>query len=387
MKVVILAGGSGERLRPLTVSIPKALAPIDGIPVIKRQIDSLLDLGIVEIIVLTGYRSDMIEHYLTGIYKHSSANLTIVETPISFSPLQRLVDSKALIGSDFLLMYCDNFVTDTEALQSTLNSTARLTFLVEKRDIGNISIGSDVRYRESRSKDYPYVELGYMHIKSDLFFPYLEKSSSLQEAIEGFSNNFHCSVVITLNSNSSVSDILRFNKLRIKRKTILLDRDGVLNEKMPHRKYLTNFAEYKPIHSNLETLRSRFSDDTDFIVITNQPGIATGEVEADFLDFLHSKMIVEMFLLGISVIGIYVCNHHWEQGCDCRKPKPGMINQAIIDYNLFPQKIVYIGDEVKDMEAAEAAGIIGVRLTENPNETEFSTLESAYDVIQQTISM
>jgi histidinol phosphatase-like enzyme len=64
-----------------------------------------------------------------------------------------------------------------------------------------------------------------------------------------------------------------------------------------------------------------------------------------------------------------------------------MINQAIIDYNLFPQKLVYIGDEIKDMEAAGAAGIVGVRLTKNPNKTEFSTLESAYDFIQQTISM
>jgi len=387
LKAVILAGGSGERLRPLSASIPKALASIGGIPIIKRQIDSLLDLGILEIAVLTGYRSDMVKNYLITIYKGSSANLTIIETPISFSPLQRLIDSKALIGNDFLLIYCDNFINDGEALRSITNSNARLTFLVEKRDIGNISISPDVRYMESRSKNYPYVELGYMHIKSDLFFPYLEKSISLQEAIEGFSHDFNCAAVITLNSNSSVSDILRFNKLRLARKTILLDRDGVLNEKMPRRKYLTNFAEYKPIHSNLETLRSRFSDDTDFIIITNQPGIATGEVEADFLDSLHSKMIVQMLLLGISVIGIYVCDHHWEEGCACRKPKPGMINQAVIDYNLCPQKLVYIGDEDKDMEAAEAAGIVGIRLTENPNETEFSTLESAYDFIQQTISM
>ena len=98
-------------------------------------------------------------------------------------------------------------------------------------------------------------------------------------------------------------------------------------------------------------------------------------------------MIVQMFLLGISVIGFYVCDHHWDEGCDCRKPKPGMINQAITDYNLNQRKLVYIGDEIKDMEAAGAAGIVGVRLTENPSETEFSTLESAHDFIQQTISM
>jgi NDP-sugar pyrophosphorylase family protein len=104
LKAVILAGGSGERLRPLTASIPKALASVGGVPIIKRLIDSLLDLGIVEILVLTGYRSDMVEDYLTALYKESSANLIIVETPISFSPLQRLIDSEALIGNDFLLM-------------------------------------------------------------------------------------------------------------------------------------------------------------------------------------------------------------------------------------------------------------------------------------------
>ena len=387
MKAVILAGGSGERLRPLTMSIPKALASINGIPIIKRQIDSLLELGIFEITVLTGYRADMVSEYLSAVYKESRAKLIIVETPISYSPLQRLIDSKKIIGNDFLLMYCDNFVSNVEALKSVINSNAKITFLVEKRDVGNVSISKDARYKEIRSPDYPYVELGYMHIKTDAFFSFLEKSLTLQEAIERFSNNFNCSAIITENSNCSVSDIFRFNKLRLERKTILLDRDGVLNEKMPHRKYLTSFSEYMPLYSNLESLKCRFADKTDFIVITNQPGIATGEVDPIFLDSLHSKMIVQMFLLGISVIGFYVCVHHWEEGCDCRKPKPGMINQAVTDYNLNQRKLVYIGDEIKDMEAAGAAGIVGVRLTENPSETEFSTLESAHDFIQQTISM
>lgn len=369
------------------MSIPKALASINGIPIIKRQIDSLLELGISEIIVLTGYRADMVSGYLSAVYKESRAKLTIVETPISYSPLQRLIDSKELIGNDFLLMYCDNFVSNNQALKSVINSNARITFLVEKRHVGNVSISNDAKYKGNRSPDYPYVELGYMHIKTDAFFLFLEKSLTLQEAIERFTNNFNCAAIVVENSNCSVSDIFRFNTLRSERKTILLDRDGVLNKKMPHRKYLTSFSEYKPLYSNLESLKCRFADNTDFIVITNQPGIATGDVDPMFLDSLHSKMIVQMLLLGISVIGFYVCDHHWDEGCDCRKPKPGMINQAITDYNLNQRKLVYIGDEIKDMEAAGAAGIVGVRLTDNPTETEFSNLESAHDFIQQTISM
>ena len=73
MKAVIIAGGMGERMQPLTNSIPKALAPIDGVPIIRRQIDQLIDLGVTSFVVLTGYRADMIEAYLKSIYENSVA--------------------------------------------------------------------------------------------------------------------------------------------------------------------------------------------------------------------------------------------------------------------------------------------------------------------------
>jgi len=91
-------------------------------------------------------------------------------------------------------------------------------------------------------------------------------------------------------------------------------------------------------------------------------------------------------LRGMSIVGIYVCVHHWDDNCDCRKPKPGMIKQAILDYELKPQELVYIGDELKDYEAAIAAGITGVVVGEFYGPNVFPDLNSSYDFITSIIT-
>jgi histidinol-phosphate phosphatase family protein len=96
-------------------------------------------------------------------------------------------------------------------------------------------------------------------------------------------------------------------------------------------------------------------------------------------------MVVELLLKGISVVGIYVCTHHWNENCECRKPKPGMIKQAIQDYELDAERLVYIGDEIKDVEAAKAAGILGVRISDSGDAESFSTISAAYSRIANRI--
>jgi D-glycero-D-manno-heptose 1,7-bisphosphate phosphatase len=229
--------------------------------------------------------------------------------------------------------------------------------------------------------------LGYIHIKTEKFFDVLDSVDSLQDALVALTTDTNCATVNCENSLTSVSNISRFNALRKQRKTILLDRDGILNEKMPHRTYLSNFRDYVPLVDNLNVLKDLYSENTDFIIITNQPGVATGAVDPDFLDRLHSSLITDMLVMGISVIGIYVCTHHWEENCPCRKPKPGMILQAITDFELNPKKIVYVGDEIKDVEAAMNAGVAGIRLTEKPISGEFKSFKEAFNSIQAIVSM
>lgn len=387
MKAVILAGGIGERLKPLTNAIPKALACVNGTPIIQQQIEILKRLDIKHFIILTGYRSDMIKKYLSSVNTTDEIKIEIIETPVEFSPAQRILSASNQIGQDFILVYCDNLIHDESALRNVIDSTKQITFLAEFREVGNLAIHPRTRYFLERSSENPFVELGYLHVKTEQFYEVLNSVKTLQGALVALSSDIDCETEICESSLTSVSNISRFNKSRSKRKTILLDRDGILNEKMPHRMYLNNFNDYAPLEDNLKTLRESYSEDTDFIIITNQPGIATGEVDSEFLDQLHSSLITELLIMGISVIGIYVCTHHWDENCLCRKPKPGMILQSISDYELDTNKIVYIGDELKDIEAATNAGIAGIRLTDQPNFGEFHSFIDAYESIQAIISM
>jgi histidinol-phosphate phosphatase family protein len=386
MKAVILAGGKGERLRPLTNVMPKALAPINGIPIIKRQIDNLITLGIMEILVLTGYRSDMISNYLKAEYAKSQVELNCVKTPVDFSPAERLLDVSQEVGGTFLLLYCDNLVEDLTSIREVIKSYSPLTFLVEKREQGNVSILPRVLYDSVRSQESPYVELGFIKIAVESFFSKLRQLNSLQMTLKELSHEYDCKAVKTANALQSVSNISRFNKLRRNRKTLLLDRDGILNKKMPARTYLSKIEDYMPLEDNLDALAEHFSPSTDYIIITNQPGVATKEVSTEFLDSLHSQIITEMLIRGMSVIGCYVCTHHWEDDCDCRKPKPGMINQAKADYELHSENLVYIGDEDKDIIASKNANILGIKISKDGMPGSFDSISAASKEIDRKLS-
>jgi histidinol-phosphate phosphatase family protein len=387
MKVVILAGGKGERLKPLTSSIPKALAPINGTPIIKLQIDSLASMGIREFIILTGYKASMVSTYLENVYRESDITIKCEETPPEFSPAARILAVKDQLDCEFLLLYCDNLVSDIEGIQRVINSQAKLTFLAEERLVGNMVVTPNVRYHINRSSSSPMVELGYFKVNCDSFIGILMKSESLPSAISEFSNQYKCAAIITSESLSSVSNILRFNEKRKNRKTILIDRDGVLNHKMPHREYLSRFEDYNLISANIEILSKLYSAQTDFIIITNQPGVATGQVRLDFLESLHDRLIVDLASRGISIIGVYVCPHHWNENCECRKPKPGMINQAITDYNLDRTKLVFIGDEQKDLDAAQNAKILGVLIDGVSNSKgTANTLDQLYTTVSDHLT-
>jgi len=99
----------------------------------------------------------------------------------------------------------------------------------------------------------------------------------------------------------------------------------------------------------------------NFVIASNQPGVATGEVSEDFLNNLHRKMTNDLREYGVNLLAFYVCKHHWDDYCSCRKPKPGLLNQIAADFQLSPKETYFIGDEDKDMNAAESSGMLGVK--------------------------
>ena len=387
MIAVILAGGKGSRLAPVTNFLPKALVPINGSPILKHQFDQLRRIGISKAIVLTGYLSSSIKDFCKTY--SGELQITCIETNSDWTPADRILASESIIGTEFLLIYCDNYVTNDEDLQSILTSNSELTFLIESRDKGNVKLDLNQRayyLAGARKQSHNYVELGNIYIKTERFYDELRNTRDLPKTLQLFSEKYPCSYKIAKDSIISLSSFENYKKIVAARKMILLDRDGILLEKMPAREYLTKFSDYVPIYDNWSVLREISQLGIDFIIATNQPGIATGQVSEVFLQQLHTKLTSELTSYGINVLSIYVCKHHWDAGCNCRKPKAGMLIEAMEKFAINSNDTLYVGDEEKDSAAAVNAGIDYVLISrEGKDKFAFTDLVHAKSTILSKI--
>ena len=102
-----------------------------------------------------------------------------------------------------------------------------------------------------------------------------------------------------------------------------------------------------------------------FIVISNQAGISRGMVDTDNLERIHNNMKDELIDDGIEILDIYVCPHHWNDKCWCRKPNPGMLFQASKDYLFRLDKTLFIGDDPRDCQTAWNAGSSSIFIGES----------------------
>jgi D-glycero-D-manno-heptose 1,7-bisphosphate phosphatase len=92
-------------------------------------------------------------------------------------------------------------------------------------------------------------------------------------------------------------------------------------------------------------------------VATNQQGLGKGLISWSNLDKLHNKINKQIIVGGGKSIKFYVCPHLETDDCVCRKPKPGLILQALRDFNVEKKKVIFIGDQLSDELAAIAAGV------------------------------
>ena len=148
-------------------------------------------------------------------------------------------------------------------------------------------------------------------------------------------------------------------------KAIFLDRDGTLNVDV---NYLYKIEDFAWVPEAREALAYLVQQGYTLFVITNQSGIARGYYTIAQMEQLHEHMNQELAQVGAHIEKFYYCPHHQKEGvlpeyvkdCDCRKPKPGMLLQAMAEYDIDKASSLMIGDSKRDVEAAEAAGIRGV---------------------------
>jgi len=163
----------------------------------------------------------------------------------------------------------------------------------------------------------------------------------------------------------------------IKKPAVFLDRDGVINRKMPEGDYVKDWSEFSFLPGILRAIRMLKENGFLIAVITNQRCIATGVITEERLKEIHGRMLDEIRRYGGDIEAVYFCPHDISDGCGCRKPEPGMILRAIKDFRdhnieIDLERSYVIGDSEKDIASAKALGIKTIKIGEYSPEADIN---------------
>lgn len=137
-------------------------------------------------------------------------------------------------------------------------------------------------------------------------------------------------------------------------KLVILDRDGVINKESAE--FIKNPDEWLPIKGSLEAIARLSQAGYEVVIITNQSGIGRKLFSADDLAKIHVRMIDFVQQHGGKLQTILFCPHHPDDGCKCRKPLKGMYDELAKRLSLNFNGVYSVGDSVRDLLAAQAAG-------------------------------
>ncbi len=144
------------------------------------------------------------------------------------------------------------------------------------------------------------------------------------------------------------------------KKVIFLDRDGVINRDpggWTKYDYVTKWEEFFFIEGAIEALKRLKEAGYKICLISNQAGISKGYFSEDDLNSLNEKMLAEIEKGGGGIDELYYCLHQTKDDCDCRKPKTGMIEEALKNTHADLRNTFIVGDSWRDVEAGKKMGM------------------------------
>lgn len=367
-QAVILAGGLGMRMRPLTLTLPKPMIPIHGKPFLAYIMELLKKNGIEEVIILTGYLHEKIEGYFKDGQEFD------LKIKYSFSPVEdetgtRIKKAKNLIDDTFLLLYSDNYwplqldiltyfynkigVKNLVTVYSNFDNATKSNILVGNNGLVKI-------YDKTRTeKNLNGVDIGFFILDKKILNLFPQENFSFEKIIlpklvaeKQLAGYLTHHKYYGLSNPERIPVIEEFFK---QKKVILLDRDGVINKKPQKAEYVKNWSEFKFLPGAIVALKILTKKGYEIIIISNQAGIGRGVMTEKDLKKIHKKFLEVCEKEGINIKAIYYCPHNWDDGCFCRKPKPGMLFKAASDHNFDLTEAVFIGDDERDEQTGQAA--------------------------------
>lgn len=403
MKVVIMAGGRGTRISELFPNIPKPLIPIDGIPVLEREVCSLASQGFRDIILTVSYLHEKIEeHFGDGSKWGVKIEYLVENTPLGNAGALFKLNLK----EDFLLLNADAmFDVDFNRFVAFYKEHGGLVTLFTHPnshpfDSGllvadkNGAVEQWLAKEDSRPEYYRNRVNAGLHVINPKV---LELSGIDADRVGAVGENGKpikvdldrqllkplagTGKMFCYDSPEYVKDMgtperyyavcedykagrVSGKNLQNKQKAVFLDRDGTINKYVG---FLRDIDEFELLDGAADAIKRINASGYLAIVVTNQPVIARGEVSFEELERIHNKMETLLGKEGAYLDAIYFCPHHPHKGyegerpelkfdCNCRKPKPGMLLKAAQDFNIDLAQSWMIGDGKNDIRAGQNAG-------------------------------
>lgn len=135
---------------------------------------------------------------------------------------------------------------------------------------------------------------------------------------------------------------------------LILDRDGVINEDSAA--FIKDPSEWIPVPGSLEAISSATQAGFSIFVVSNQSGLARGHFDIEQLNRIHARLVQAVTQAGGHIEAILFCPHGPDEGCDCRKPRPGLLQTIAARTGASLREATLIGDRLGDIEAARAVG-------------------------------
>jgi D-glycero-D-manno-heptose 1,7-bisphosphate phosphatase len=143
------------------------------------------------------------------------------------------------------------------------------------------------------------------------------------------------------------------------KRAVFFDRDGTL---ILDRGYMSHPSQVELMHAS-ELLKSLHANRFQIVITSNQSGVGRGLMTASEAEAVTAELLRQLALQGASVDAVYYCPHAPEDGCECRKPKPGMLLRAARDVGIELKESFLVGDKPSDCEAGQSVGCQPIYLT------------------------
>lgn len=433
MKTILMAGGKGTRIRSVSSDIPKPMIPIDGKPVLEREIISLREQGFKDIIITVSYLGAAIMDYFGDGSKFGvSIKYYNEKTPLGnagalFKLQKQLTEPFLLLNADAVFDVDFHRMIEFHKAHRGLvtlfthpNSHPYDSALLITDD--NLTVRAWLTKEDARPAYYKNRVNAGLHVIDPAVFDFIQIDSEKigTKGEDGkiikvdLDRQFLKPLVSTgrmfcYDSPEYVKDMgtperfysvetdfksgrVQSKNLSKKQKAVFLDRDGTINV---YKGFLRSIDDFELYPGVADAIKKINASGYLAIVVTNQPVIARGEVTFEELEEIHNKMETLLGMEGAYIDGLYFCPHHPHKGyigevtglkvdCDCRKPKPGMLFKAAEEFNIDLTQSWIIGDGENDVRAGAVAGCRTAYISRDNGEQSLDSIQP--DVIVASVA-